>query len=283
MDINNRELATITIILFLLSYAFYKDKERGIIKQLKLLLKSLFAKPILITILLFILYISLEVFILSEIGFWERNLLKDTIIWSITAFALIVNHQHIIQKEHFLKQIIIDNIKLIALFEFIMNFYSFNYIAELFIVGIVTLIVGMQAVIPLEQNNVNIELTKKVLNIIQAIIGAIILYFTITKLLDNSSEFFITNTLKSFLLPLVLILLYIPFYYLLIIYAKFELINRVIDIFIEDATLSKYLKKLILQKSLLRYGKLKVIHPKIYLFSKLNTKNEFKEKLEKIF
>ncbi|WP_417334710.1 hypothetical protein [Halarcobacter sp.] len=282
MDINNRELATLTIIIFALSYALYKDEDKGIITQTKLLLKSLFAKPIFITILLFTLYISLEVILLAKIGYWELYLLKDTIIWSLTAFALILNHRAIVAKENFLKKIIMDNIKILTIFQFIVNFYSFNYIVELFIVTLATLIVGMQAVIKLGPSKEGYELTEKVLNTTLSILGGLLLYFTINELLDNPTHFFLVSTLKSFLLPVLLITLYIPFYYLIIIYSKYELINATVDRTIKDTTLSKYLKKSIFRKSLLQYSKLKIIHPQIYLFNYLSTKQEFNKKINEL-
>ncbi|RXJ90745.1 hypothetical protein CRV01_06235 [Arcobacter sp. CECT 8983] len=282
MDINNRELATLTIIIFALSYALYKDEDRGIINQTKLLLRTLFAKPIFITILLFTLYISLEVILLAKIGYWELYLLKDTIIWSLTAFALILNHRAIVAKDNFLKKIIMDNIKILTIFQFIVNFYSFNYIVELCVVTLATLIVGMQAAVKLGPSKEGSELNEKVLNTTLSILGGFLLYFTINELLDNPTHFFLVSTLKSFLLPVLLIILYIPFYYLIIIYSKYELINATVDRLIKDTTLSKYLKKLIFKKSLLRYSKLKTIHPQIYLFNYLSTKQEFNKKINEL-
>jgi hypothetical protein len=70
-----------------------------------------------------ILYVCILVLLFSTIGFWQTNLIKDTVIWSLgTAFVHLININQVTKSEDYFKTILFDNLKLILVLEFIVNF-----------------------------------------------------------------------------------------------------------------------------------------------------------------
>lgn len=109
----------------------------------KLLLKKEIALPI----SCMLLYISVIVLVLRRIGFWDASATKDTILWTFgVAFVTLFNINKVSEDENFFSRIISGNLKLVIVFEFIVNLYTFSLVAELIIVPVITIVVLMNTV-----------------------------------------------------------------------------------------------------------------------------------------
>ena len=87
------------------------------------------------------IYITILIWGLYYIGIWEMHQLKNTIIWTISVGTLSIYKINSIKKEpKFIKNLILDNLKLIAVVEFIVSFYSFSFLIEFLLVPIYVLI-----------------------------------------------------------------------------------------------------------------------------------------------
>lgn len=277
MVFNNREIATILIFITFIIFALYKSEDRqDILSKFMLLIKAIFSKYLLTTIILFSTYMYYEISFLQKITFVDSSMLKESIIWSFGAFLLIVKHREIIRNDNFIKKLLLDNLKFIVLFEFICSMYTFNLFVEIILVFTATVLFMLQAVLENKELDKDEDLTLKVINFLISSLGFIIIIFTLNQFYNNYDEFKTLQNIKSFILPLVLIFLYLPFYYLVILYSKYELIFVMVNFIFnnDNKKLNSYLKRKIFFNSFLNYSKLKTIHPNLYNFNGCQTKLE---------
>src|SRR2546421_9768941 len=141
---NNREKALIIWILIVLVLLL---ANKDIRPSFLSVLKALFATKIVIALLVMLAYISLVVFAAYTVHFWDLSLLKDTIMWVLgTAVIMFVNYDKAIKESHYFKKVLLDNVKLVILLEFIINFYVFNLVVELLLVPVLFAIAALLAI-----------------------------------------------------------------------------------------------------------------------------------------
>ncbi|MFW5794768.1 MAG: hypothetical protein ACOCRK_11700 [bacterium] len=216
---NNREIA---IGLWLLVIFILMIRKKNIRNFLKGLLKRLFNIKILVSILLMFMSTIIIVLLLYYINFWDSSLLKDTIIWFLfIGIVTCVNTLASRRDEDELKKIIYDNLRVLILIEFIINYYTFSLIIELIIMPFITLIFLLEILVEKEEKYLSV---KKLLKTVQTVIGFFLIFYFISNLVSSYQSFISYKTLKSFLLPIILSLFYLPFIYLFFLYSKYEMV-----------------------------------------------------------
>lgn len=276
MEFNNREIASFAVLALFILFVFYKSKDRKeLLFGLLAVLKHFFVKQIFVTVILFSVYIYCEILFLYKIGFIETSMIKESIFWSLGAFGLIINHQNIVKEEKFVRKLILDNLKLLALFEFIYNMYTFNLFVEIILISIGTFLIMVKIVISNKDLNKGEALLMKIIDFILGIIVIITIIFAISHIYRNYNEINVIQNIKSFFLPLVMIILYIPFYYLLLLYAKYEMVFVSVNFFTKNnKENNSYLKRKIFVNCFLSYRKLKNIHTKLFNFQGSKSKQD---------
>ncbi len=137
---STREVALfIWFLLFLIFVSRSKDVRHSIARAIK----TFFSRKSIIAFSLLLLYILLIVFILSYIGFWDISLLKDTILWLLFSGSVLFMNINKIENVNYFSGLIKDNIKIIIIWEFLFNFYTFSLIGELVFIPVVTLFSSM--------------------------------------------------------------------------------------------------------------------------------------------
>lgn len=271
---NNRELSLLFWIgAFLITLLLSKQIRQGF----KGVLMALFAKQILISIIVMVLYISLIIFILFYIQFWDISLLKDTIFWTFgVAFILFFNFNKAIKEDNFFKKTILDNLKLILILEFILNLYAFSILKELIIVPILIFIMLLSTI---SESKKEYKSTKKLLDYLIAIVGIVYLIYAINNIINDFNGFATLTNLKSFLLPPILTIVFLPFIYFMALYSLYE------DFFVRikfgtynNEKIEKYARKKIFNLCLLNFNKLKKVSNELMRF-KAKNKYEVKELL----
>lgn len=178
------------------------------------------------------------------IGFWNLGNLKDTILWIISVGTLFVYRaislKNTLDFFSSFKQIF----KWTLLLEFIASFYSFSYWIELIIVLSLTICAILLSVSERDEKNKDVT---GCLNTILVIVGIILFSYSLFLSVENSDNFFSLGSLKSFLLPLILTIFYVPFFYLLALYVSYEqLFANISAAFSEDSDKTKIKKDSIL-------------------------------------
>ena len=236
---NAREKAVIIWLLIFLVWALSKKNIRN---SFLVFLRTLFQQKILLVIIALFLYTGIIVFIFSKLRIWEVALLKDTIFWLFgSAFVLLINTDKATQDKGFFKKILIDNLKLILVIQFIVNLYTFSLGVELILVPILFMIVAMSAVAEMEQESM---IVKKIADFILSAYGVSLIVAVLVKILGDYQAFATIENLRAFILPLLLTFAYIPFLYLFALLMAYESLFVRMEIILKvDQRLAKLAKQ----------------------------------------
>jgi len=236
---NNREIATLIWlgILFL-----YLVVLKNFWKSFKNVLKAFFNDKIISLVLISIIYIEIIILILAILSFWDFSLIKGTLFWYIgVGFITMLNLPKATEGIDFFKSTLIQNLKFIILFEFIVNVYSFNLIAEFILLPILTLFVLIDTYAGFNEDTKKI---KPITNGVLSVFGFILLIYSINQIRLDYSSFIKISNLIDFLLPVILTICFIPFLYFTALYMKYEnLFVRIGFRFENDELQFKFIKK----------------------------------------
>ena len=167
-------------------------------------------------ILLYVLTITM---VFCYLPIWENIYIKDIIIWFLfSGLIYCMNAVSSEADETYIKKILKDNLKFTMILEFFMSTFTFNIWIELAIIPVITIITVMN-VIAEEYKSVH-----KLLDSILVIAGFWIFYETIKIGINEYKQLNIINTLVSFMIPIVYLILIIPLEYILELYSKYEVL-----------------------------------------------------------
>ncbi|MEL0658399.1 hypothetical protein V6255_04520 [Psychromonas arctica] len=254
MDIfNNRELASATLMFLLLSWASYKSKD--VISGLGLVVKSLFKKTIIITIISLALYISIVLYGLYIIDVWNTGQIKNTVLWfTFVGFVQLLNTTNIKDPSIYLKASLNAQAKIIVLVQFLVVFHSFNYFAELLLVTVVTLLTCCNAY---SQNKPEYKQAKKLCEYLLAIIGILLFSYSLFIIYQEPGKFFGINNLRNFIMPVLLSVALLPYTYCFYYFLAYERAFVKTHIYTSSRHLQRYAK---IQSFIAYRGKVEQIH-----------------------
>jgi hypothetical protein len=235
---NNREIA---IGVWTIATIVFAATKKSIRSAFWPVLTAFYNKLILIPLGLMGSYIVLVVIILNEMGLWDVTQLKNTLLWSISvATVSLFRIPQIAEDERYFKKAIKDNFKIVAVFEFVVTFYTFPLWFELIVVPASTILVATQiyAESKKEYAAANGLLTK----LLTAFGWGLVIY-VVYKLITDFGAFARMDTLSEFALPIVLSLLFLPFTMVLAMYVSYEKAFARLNFFIKDVSLRQYGKK----------------------------------------
>jgi len=239
MDIfNTREVAIAIWLAIVIAWGSTKPSVRGAASAV---LKTFTQRLILVPLGFMAVYICFIVYGLYEMGLWDVGQLKNTILWSVSVAAVsLFNVNDIAEDPHYFRKAIKDNLKLIAVFEFVVAFYTFSLLAELLIVPLATILVAMQAI---AESRKEFELVEKVLGNILALFGVGLVAHALFYIISDFSSFATRENLVDFVLPPVLSLLFTPFLFVIMLYVIYERIFIRLRFAIDDPELRAFAKQ----------------------------------------
>lgn len=214
---NNREIAIgIWSIITILVLLFTKPARQF----LRTAIPILFCKKFVIFYIVFISFLIAVIHFLKWTTFWDMTLLKNTIFWVIfIEMPLFVKTIENAKDARFFKKLIEDNLKAIVAFEFFVDFWTFSLSLELIIIPVSIFIALLVAIASREKKH------KPAKNFLNALIGTWSVVLIINAIYNTvcfPDQFFNTDTLKTFVLPLILLVLNLPVVYGLALYNGYE-------------------------------------------------------------
>ena len=233
---NTREIAIGIIIFLLISFVIYKDKDKEVLNSLKGVMKS-FSTPKIITPILFMfLYSFGMVYLLNKMGLWENHQIKNFIYWLIAIGIL----THFKKDNYSAKSVIKDTISLIAIFQFILTFYTFNLFFELLFIILTGIFTAVTLVSEKDEDKKSVV---KFANVMLSIFGFTLLYLSINQYVTNFSEFTNAKTFYDFFVPTFLSIMSIPYFYIFFMIVRYETSFVTLGFAIrDDEKLRKYAK-----------------------------------------
>ncbi len=263
---SNRELS---VLLWLSIFTIYAIKNEQFRKSLINVIKIATKKSFLFIYVLLAIYLTPIVIYLIRLESWST---KDFIIWLFAiAFVLMVNISNARdQSTRYFTKIIINGIKLTILVEFVINFYSFGFITELIFFPILVLIIAVNA---FSETDKKYDIVSNVLQNILAIIGLMLVSYTLYRTVINLDGLFNYTTIKAFLFPIILTTYYIPFLYSLTIHSIYQIIFIRFNILIKKKDENKFAKRTIIKVAKVNINKLNNINKKFNLIAYENSSN----------
>lgn len=267
MDIlSSREWAIVTWIIIYLCFTIFVLKV-----DFTDVLKSFFNKKLnilWISILLYNLFITI---ILSYSRYWNNIYIKDIIFWVV--FSCVVSTINIFERKKekvSFKNLILTNITVSALIEFILSELTLSYYLELFLIGI---FLPINFLFLVSQTKLEYKATENVLKKILSLLNLIFLVYILRELYRNFNFLLSQKTWFKFLIPFIYSILCCPLYYAFIILNDYEKVSyKIQDHFVLENDIDRrYINKLKRRKLLMACG---VVHKKYIYFD-----NEFSKKM----
>jgi len=212
-----RELATIIwVSVFIIWLLFLKSTRQAILG----LLKAFLRRQIIIAFLMMFLYVAFVVYLFSQIKLWDCFLLKDTVFWFFgIGFVLFMSLNKANENEHYFRKIAIDNLKLVLVLIFLVNFYTFSLPIELILIPVLFFIVAMNTYAGMKKEY---EVVKKITNFVLIGWGIFLLVFVLVSVFGDYQNLLTIDNLRSFLLPLFLTSAFLPFLYGFAVFMAYE-------------------------------------------------------------
>ena len=217
--LSTREWAT---LIWGCIFMLYVLCHREIRKSLWNVIVIFFGKKLRILWEIILLYVLTITIVFCYLPIWENIYIKDIIIWFLfSGLIYCMNAVSSEADETYIKKILKENLKFTMILEFFMSTFTFNIWIELAIIPVITIITVMNVIAERKEEYKSVH---KLLDSVLAIAGFWIFYETIKTGVNEYQQLNIINTLVSFMIPIVYLILIIPLEYLLELYSKYEVL-----------------------------------------------------------
>lgn len=224
MDIfSTRELATafwVGAILIAVGMAIVTNKKirQGFIG----VLKCFFNRKLRKLWEIYFLYIGIITLMFSRFPIWKNIYLKDIILWTLfSGLTICMNAVAGEADEKYISKVLKDNIGFTVVTEFLLSTFTFSFWVELIIIPITTVIVLFDTVAEHKSDAIAVH---KLLQDVMAFAGLCVILQTVRVGILEYRELNVINTLVSFFIPIVYLLLVTPLEYAFELYSKYEML-----------------------------------------------------------
>lgn len=224
MDIfSTRELATafwVGAILIAVGMAIVTNKKirQGFIE----VLKCFFNRKLRKLWEIYFLYIGIITLMFSRFPIWKNIYLKDIILWTLfSGLTICMNAVAGEADEKYISKVLKDNIRFTVVTEFLLSTFTFSFWVELIIIPITTVIVLFDTVAEHKSDAIAVH---KLLQDVMAFAGLCVILQTVRVGILEYRELNVINTLVSFFIPIVYLLLVTPLEYAFELYSKYEML-----------------------------------------------------------
>lgn len=224
MDIfSTRELATafwVGAILIAVGMAIVTNKKirQGFIG----VLKCFFNRKLRKLWEIYFLYIGIITLMFSRFPIWKNIYLKDIILWTLfSGLTICMNAVAGEADEKYISKVLKDNIRFTVVTEFLLSTFTFSFWVELIIIPITTVIVLFDTVAEHKSDSIAVH---KLLQDVMAFAGLCVILQTVRVGILEYRELNVINTLVSFFIPIVYLLLVTPLEYAFELYSKYEML-----------------------------------------------------------
>lgn len=205
---SSREIAMAIWITLLVVLTFSIADVRSSVLHV---IRSFFKLRILVWVGFMLLYTAGIVGILYIANLWDITLLKDTFFWfCLTGFILAFSFAISRYDENIFSAVVADSFKVIIVFEFLINTYTFPLLVEIILIPVVLITTLLHEA---ARRNGN-EMVSKVLLAVLSVVGFYVFAWSLRLAMFNISEIWSIDTARDILLAPILTVLFAPFIYL---------------------------------------------------------------------
>lgn len=183
---------------------------------------AFFDKKLRILWKIILLYVLTITMVFSYLPIWENIYISKILLYGFfSGLIYCMNAVSSEADETYIKKILKDNLKFTMILEFFMSTFTFNIWIELAIIPVITIITVMNAIAERKEEYKSVH---KLLDSVLVIAGFWLFYETIRVGINEYKQLNVINTLVSFMIPIVYLILIIPLEYLLELYSKYEVL-----------------------------------------------------------
>lgn len=234
---NEREQALLLWLFVLIACCLLKPSIRS---SLGAVVRSAMAHKIVLSVMLMLLYIAGIVIGLHYFGLWTSSNATTTIFWTVSvALVALGRVNSVAEDEHYFVKAVLDQLRLIMLFDFLINFYVFSLPVELAMVPATAFFGGLWAV---SESKPEYKQVKAFLNWILAVMGFILVVVATYQGIKHFDTFASFSTLKDFVVPPLMSLAFLPFLYLFGLFVSYENLFFRLRFFVEGDELVAFTK-----------------------------------------
>jgi hypothetical protein len=236
------------------------------------------------TVLLFLMsaYTTSVLIVLHHVKLWNTSLLKDSIVWfCFTGILMCFNLVTSKKEEDIFRKIIISNIKIVIIIEFIINTYTFSLVAELFFIPLVILLSMIEVIAKKDKKYSSVI---KIINGLYVIIGVVIMFYVISNVVSDYRNIVSLDTLRNILLAPLLTISFLPFIYFMMLFVAYESLFVRLNLGYEKSNkLKRYAKRKIIKHCLLSLKKVsRALNMKTYNLMHIRNKEDV-DKMIKVY
>lgn len=264
--LSSREWAIVTWITIYLCITIFVSKV-----DFTGVFKSVFNKKLNILWIMILLYNLFITIVLSYSRYWNNIYIKDIVFWIV--FSCVVSTINIFDRKKekvSFKKIILANVTVSALIEFIISELTLSYCLESIIIGI---FIPINFLFLVSQTSLEYKTAENVLKKIFSLLNFIFFVYILRELYKSFNFLLSQETWFKFLIPFIYSILCCPLYYAFIILNDYEKVSyKIQDHFVLENDIDRtYINKLKRRKLLTVCG---VVHKKYIYFD-----NEFSKKM----
>lgn len=246
----------VSLVIWFIVFLFFVSRSKDVRHSIVGVIKAFFARKLIVAFSTLLLYILFIVAILSYIDFWDITLLKDTLLWILFSGIVLYININTIENVNYFSKLIKDNIKIIAIWEFLFSFYTLSLVWELVLIPAVFMFSVIEVFA--ENSSKQEESHKKVAALCKnllVLVGLVMIGYVIYRTITEYELLLSISNLKSFLLPIILIILTLPYFYVLALYMNYESFITVVKRFHRNED-PRIIKELI--KATLKYANVNI-------------------------
>jgi hypothetical protein len=204
--LNTRETALLVwLAIFALFMATKPDVRRSVASVFKTLLGSVFLTVMIASAAA---WATGAVLLLRWLGDWQLAMAKVAVAWFIGSALIAVFYTDSVDS-HYFRRLVVRNVAIAAIVEFVVNLHTFPLPIELVFVPLAALLVLVQAYAATDP--AQYAAVSKVVAVALGLLGAASLAYSITYFVAHSSQVLAADKVEEFTLPVALTLLFVPY------------------------------------------------------------------------
>jgi hypothetical protein len=208
--LNGREKATAVWVVVLLAYVWRKDHSLG--RSMISVIRALFAWKLTILWVATALYTAAIIYAAYRVGLWHTTAIKETVYWFCGTGMVLVGAATTERSfdGNYAKRLFRKAIRFTLVIEFLVGVYVLPLLAELVLVPLIALLVGMQVV---SEDNPELAPAKKVVDGILMLIGIAGISWVIASAVTDLHGLLTREYGERLVLAPALTLAFVPFLY----------------------------------------------------------------------
>ena len=239
---NERQLATLIWLVVFALLILLHPKGRAGIRDIAARVANL---KIIIPIVALFVYVGVLVFVGWRVKWWTIDFTTDTVFWFFgSALVLLFNIDRVPKTERFFRQAILGTVGVTALTEFFVNdLFVFSLAVEFFLIMPVLSVLMIISVVA--GHKPRFRSVKRLVDSVLALVGISFVVYIGVRVVSGWDAIDKLGTIRTFALPLWLMIGVLPFIYLMSLYSNYECTFRWID-FKQNEGASRWRAKLAL-------------------------------------